>query len=103
MAKICCEVNKCEYNSDGGCRLGNVKVDGENAKVSSETVCKSFTEKHAGASNSCGCACGSTAVECDAAACRHNSDCRCTADRITVGESSACGCGMTECKTFSAK
>lgn len=40
-------------------------------------------------------------IKCDAKNCIHNSaDCRCTADSIKVGCSSACTCDETACKTF---
>lgn len=106
MAKISCEVYNCNYNCDGGCRLETIKVEGENAGTSEETVCESYTDRNEKGCVNCtprDCACMSSEVECDAEECKYNSDCICTADRITVGCSDACCCSDTECKTFIAE
>ena len=106
MAKISCEVLNCEYNCDGGCRLDTIKVEGEDAVVSDETVCDSYTDKNEKGCVNCvpsECACNNAEIECDAEECKYNSDCYCTADRITVGCSSACCCDETACLTFSSR
>lgn len=106
MSKISCEVIKCEYNCDGGCRLGNIKVEGEDAVTSEETVCDSYTDKNEKGCVNCtphDCACNNSEIECSAEDCKYNSHCLCTADRISVGCSDACCCSETECKTFVVK
>ena len=106
MAKISCEVLGCEYNCDGGCRLDTIKVEGEDAVVSDETVCESYTDKKEKGCVNCtpsNCACNNAEVECDAEECKYNSDCLCTADRITVGCQNAHCCEETACLTFKAE
>ena len=106
MARISCEVYNCEYNCDGGCRLNTIKVEGEEAQSSSETVCDSYTDRNEKGCVNCtpsDCACNNSEVECDAKECKHNSDNYCSADRICVGGNDACSCSETECKTFICK
>ena len=106
MARISCEVTGCEYNCDGGCRLDTVKVEGEDATVSDETVCDSYTDRNEKGCVNCtpsSCACNNAEIECDAEDCRYNEDCICNADRITVGCKNAHCSAETACLTFSAK
>lgn len=103
MAKISCEVYRCEYNCEGGCRLETIKVDGADAQTCAETVCDSYTDRDEKGCVNCtpaDCACNNCEVECDAEECTHNSNCYCTADRIDVGCADACCCSETECRTF---
>ncbi len=106
MARISCEVYNCEYNCDGGCRLDTIKVEGEDATVSDETACESYTDRNEKGCVNCtpaSCACNNSEVECDAVECKYNDDCYCTADRIKVGSSSAHRKDETECMTFTVE
>lgn len=106
MAKINCEAYHCDYNCDGGCRLDVIKVEGVNARKSSETVCDSYTDKNEKGCVNCTpsfCACNNAKVDCDAKNCKYNEGCTCTADRINVGCASACCCEDTACLTFTDK
>ncbi len=103
MAKIRCEVSSCDFNNDGGCRLGRIKVDGESAIKASDTVCDSYTDRKEQGFVNCtpsDCACENAGIECEAEACKYNEHCTCTADRITIGTSKACCCSETACMTF---
>ena len=87
MPRISCEVDSCFYNSDGGCRLSFVKVDGEEATVPVETECDSFTRQMDGEFNSAVSshhACDCSDVDCSAYDCRYNDGHICTADTIHV-------------------
>ena len=103
MSRISCEVYKCSYNYDGGCRLGSIKVDGDSAEIPEETVCDSYSdEKQRGYVN---CtpndyACNNSYVECDARDCRYNNSFMCAADRINIGCAEARCRDRTECMTF---
>lgn len=107
MPTISCEVTKCCYNKDGGCRLERVNVGGENAVVSVETMCDSFTDcKEDAMTNSCDCeneACDCAEIDCEAENCRYNENGECEAERIEVGKCSSCCCSETECETFEEK
>ena len=106
MPAISCEVKKCFYNKDGGCRLEGIKVEGANAVVSAETMYDSYTDaSHEGCVNcACeDCACATAEIECSASNCRHNDSGRCEAQRIDVGNSSSASATETECRTFSEK
>jgi len=106
MPTISCEVKKCCYNTEGGCKLENVRVDGDSAVVSDETLCDSFTENKEEATNNCSCeecACDKADVECSAENCRYNSDGCCEADKIEIGHSTADCCSDTQCETFEEK
>ncbi len=103
MAKIRCEAKGCSFNSDGGCRLDTIRIEGENAETCDETLCDSYTDRTEHGFVNCTpseCACNNCEVECEAQECKYNSDCTCTADRIDVGGENACCSSETECKTF---
>ncbi len=103
MSRISCEVYKCNYNYDGGCRLGSIKIDGDAAEISAETVCDSYSDETSRGCVNCtpsDYACNNSEVECDARECLYNDRCLCTADRINVGNAEACCCDETECMTF---
>ena len=106
MAKILCEALNCEYNSNGGCRLDSVKVEGEDACSSNETACDSYTDKNEKGCVNCtphNCVCNNAEIDCDAEKCRFNENSLCTADRITVGCKDSHCSSDTACLTFSEK
>ncbi len=104
MPTISCKVKKCCYNKDGGCRLDGIKVEGENAIISTDTMCDSFTDKCSSeVTNSCECspcACDCAEIECSAEKCKYNDDGYCDADTIKVGCSSSKCASDTACETF---
>lgn len=103
MPTISCEVKKCFYNKDGGCRLEGIKVDGNNAVISSETMCASYADSRDNAATNCACescACDNAEIECSAEKCRYNDKGYCDAENITVGNSSSSCATETECETF---
>ncbi len=103
MATITCEVKRCCYNKNGGCRLEGVKVEGDGALVSSETMCASFSDCENSCTNSCECepcACDNAEIECSAENCRYNDDGVCDADEIKVGCGTSHCASETRCETF---
>ena len=103
MPAISCEVKKCFYNKDGGCRLEGIKVDGENAVIASETMCESYTDAKQAGTADCACescACDDAEIECSAEKCRHNEHGYCEASSINIGCSSSCCAAETKCETF---
>ena len=42
-------------------------------------------------------------VSCEAVSCVYNEDCRCQADKISIGGGKACQCEQTECASFRAR
>ena len=73
MTRISCDVKKCVYNADGGCSLEAIKVGGESARVSDDTMCRSYTPGEKSATNSCKCdgdgACDISEISCSAEKC----------------------------------
>ncbi len=104
MPTISCQVKKCCYNKDGGCRLDGVRVEGKHAVISSDTMCDSFADKcSAEATNSCECspcACDCAEIECSAENCKYNDDGYCDAKTITMGCGSSKCASETSCETF---
>lgn len=106
MARISCEVYNCNYNCDGGCRLGTIKVEGSDAETSRDTVCDSYSDDNEKGCVNCtpaSCACNNSEIECHAVKCKYNSNLLCTADRITVGNEDATTHSETQCRTFEEK
>ena len=106
MTRISCDVTKCEYNKDGGCKLNKIEVGTHDAKISDETRCESYVPAGHGASNSCGCrsdACDISEIKCSAKNCKYNDDGECEAKTIEISPCKTCGCGETECNTFKAE
>ncbi len=103
MSRISCEAYNCDFNRDGGCRLGSIRVAGGDTGTSAGTVCSSYTDADEHGCISCApsaCACENCRIDCDAYDCRYNRDCACTADRVHVGCEDARCSDDTECKTF---
>lgn len=93
MPCISCNSRDCVHNKDGGCVLDCIKVGGERAKTSAETICESYAAE--GASNCAGCnqndhACESAGIDCTAEECEYNSDCECTAENINIERDGTC-------------
>ena len=105
MTRISCEVKKCAYNTDGGCRLEQIKVGNEHARMTEETKCESYTPGEKSAVNGC-CsndACDISSVKCSAECCRYNDDGKCEAKKIEICTCHSGKCGETECSTFEAE
>lgn len=103
MTRISCEVTKCMYNTDGGCKLNEIQVGTGSAKISDETKCESYVPEGTAPTNSCSCrndACDIGTVSCSAKKCMYNDKGICDADKIKISNCHSSSCGETECKTF---
>lgn len=103
MTRVSCEVTKCMYNKDGGCRLEEIQVGTASAKVTDQTKCESYAPEGSLPTNSCGCnkdACSISSISCSAKMCKYNDDGVCEADRIKISNCKTHNCGETECETF---
>lgn len=106
MTRISCEVTKCQYNTNGGCKLNKIEVGTENARMTDETMCESYAPEGHSASNACGCrkdACDISEIKCSAEMCKYNNDRRCEAEKIEISPCNTGCCGETECNTFKAE
>lgn len=101
MTKIDCNVVSCSYNEDHSCRRHGIDVMGEDAKMSCDTSCGSFT-KHATqkASNMACSNCKDTDIHCDATKCKFNEKRKCTAESIGISGGHADSVRETECASF---
>lgn len=96
MPCISCNSRDCVHNKDGGCILDTIKVGGESAQSSTETICESYVaEKGAVNCASCGCepddrACENSGIDCSAEECMYNSSCECTAENINIEKDGTC-------------
>ncbi len=99
MSNLGCSVRSCGNNSSGLCCLSSIDVSGGSATSSSETSCRSYRPA-SGAANSVTKASASpeTNITCKATNCKHNDNCKCNADSVTINN---CGCGNgSGCQTF---
>lgn len=104
MPELKCTVQTCMHNQECLCRLDRIRVSGAHAKQSGDTSCDSFrAQEGTSCSNAAGEPSAASAIDCQAAECRYNQDCRCTAGRISVEGNGACRCQETECATFSCQ
>jgi len=107
MPSIACDVYNCSHNTDGGCKLSFLRVEGDEADYPDETICQSYTDSTSPNVKS---DIGEDEypkeyadVDCSAENCKYNSDHVCTADRISVGDSSAYKTRDTACETFDSE
>ncbi len=103
MTRISCEVTKCAYNADGGCKLQSIEVGTERAKMTDETKCESYTPSGSSFTNSCKCAegaCDISEISCSAENCKYNDNGICDAKHIEIAKSVTGRNGETECNTF---
>ena len=103
MTRISCDVTKCEYNAEGGCKLNKIQVGTKNARMTDETKCESYTPCTSYTTNSCGCskgACDISEIKCSAENCKYNDDGCCEAKKIEIAPCKTGCCGETECNTF---
>ncbi len=103
MTRISCEVKKCMYNTDGGCKLSAIEVGTHGARMTDETKCESFAPGKDSAANACGCskdACDISEISCSAEHCKYNDDGVCEAKKIEICTCHSGNCGETECSTF---
>ncbi len=106
MTRISCEVKKCTYNVDGGCSLEAIEVGTEDARMTDETRCESYTPGDKSGFNSCKCngdACSISEISCSAENCKYNDDGVCEASKIEICTCHSGTCGETECSTFKAE
>lgn len=106
MSRISCDVKKCSYNCNGGCKLSSIEVGTKNARMTDETKCESFCPGEKSAANSCGCKsdrCDISEISCSAENCRHNDSGICGAKHIEICSCHTGCCGETECSTFKAE
>ena len=103
MTKISCDVTKCEYNANGGCKLSKIEVGTPHARMTDETKCESFAPIGNSMSNSCGCkkdACDISNIKCSAECCKYNDDGMCEAKKVEISPCNSGNSGETECNTF---
>lgn len=103
MTRISCDVKKCEYNTEGGCKLNMINVGTTNARMTDETRCESYTPATGTTKNSCRCsenACDISEIKCSAENCKFNDDGECEAKNIEISPCNTGNCGETECNTF---
>ena len=104
MTKLECDVKTCLHNADNCCCKGAILVEGGQAKHAGETCCASFDENRGNAfKNLFKTPETSLEVSCEAVSCVYNEDCRCQADKISIGGGKACQCEQTECASFRAR
>lgn len=102
MPLLSCTARTCLYNKDEFCSKGDILVDGDCAKTSDETCCRSFVERKEGAGNRLQ---GenpspSIMVDCRACECTFNKKEKCEADKITITGTGAYRCDDTKCGSF---
>lgn len=103
MPELRCTVQTCLHNQQNYCNLDSICVDGNSAKKSEETCCKSFEERkdsYSNASEITGKASDCACIDCKAVECMYNDNCKCHAGKISVEGSNACKCEQTECASF---
>lgn len=101
MPALVCSAQNCIYNNAMYCSRGDIKIGGETATESRETLCESFQErKRDNARSSMGTPSMETDIKCEACHCRYNQECVCHADHVDISGVAARRCGETECVTF---
>lgn len=102
MTKLDCSVTNCTYNSDNSCKRNDIKVEGNEAHMASETNCSSFVPKGCGcgASNMSECAKKDTDVSCSATSCIYNESKKCSANHIGIAGTDAGNSSDTLCRSF---
>lgn len=105
MSYLKCSVTSCAYNETGKCCLNSIKVGGESAETSNETVCKSYQQRGGDASNYVphGAPGSETYIACDAVKCGYNSNRVCEAESVSIAKCYDCTegkCECTQCDTY---
>lgn len=101
MPELRCTVQTCTHNKNFCCALDGIVVGGRSARRVEDTCCDSFEERKGDSySNAVGDASPASSIDCHAADCMYNEECKCHAGRVVVEGGSACRCGQTECATF---
>lgn len=98
MPALQCNVNSCSSNSSGYCCRPSIHVSGETAHNSSDTSCRSFSERTNHISNDVqyNSPNQSLSISCDARRCTFNQNNNCNANSISVSY----GFSGTECASF---
>lgn len=102
MTILDCNVVNCMYNQDNCCKRQDIKVEGRNAHVSSDTCCGSFSPcegEHCAKNASCNCK-KDTEVACEATECMYNRASKCAAKHIGIAGGHADHRNETECGSF---
>ena len=101
MPDLSCSVVTCVYNKTQRCAKGDIKVEGNLAKVTEETCCASFRPQDGNSmTNKVGDPKVHANVACDAAKCVYNENHICKAEHIGIVGQNADASGQTECSTF---
>lgn len=100
MTQLKCSVRNCMHNDKQLCAKGDITIGGSSADAPNETRCESFQQKTTSASNSLGHPSKNIEVDCEAANCIFNKECKCNAEEIGIAGSNACSCAETECGSF---
>lgn len=113
MPELKCTVQTCVHNKKFLCDLDAIRVGGDSAKNPQETCCDSFEERKTDSySNeytnsysdvSQSMASDTSDIDCKAAECMYNNECKCHAGKISVEGSQAGKSEETECATFQYK
>lgn len=103
MTKLDCTVTGCLYNQERCCCRDEIQVEGDHARHSRDTCCRSFRERGEGAKSLADYPTKETKVACMALECTFNEDCRCQAKHIGIAGGAAYDCKGTECTAFRCK
>lgn len=101
MPELKCTVQSCLHNKNYYCDLDKITVGGDQAKKAAETCCDSFEERRKDScTNSAGTASATSRISCRAVECAYNSECACSAGKVSVEGGQASSSDQTECATF---
>lgn len=104
MPDLSCSVVTCVYNKTQRCCKGDIKVEGDNAKVTEQTCCASFKPQDGNSMmNKMEEPKVNTKVACDATKCVYNENHICKADHIGIVGGNADKSRQTECATFECR
>lgn len=104
MPALVCSAQNCVYNNAMYCSKGDIKVDGEDAKVCQDTCCSSFQERRReSAKSSMGSPSAEIGIKCGAVHCKYNDSRDCHANHVDIAGAAADCSEETECVTFDEK
>lgn len=98
MTNLECNVSTCAFFDDNRCKKENIRVVGNDAKVSDETSCASYKKASSTAQNSVEFyqrAGSNTHIECEACRCEYNNNGVCDAASVCVD---CCDCSEPGCE-----
>ena len=104
MPDLSCSVVTCMYNKTQRCSKGDIKVEGDQARVTEQTCCASFRPQDGSSMvNKVGDPKVHTSVKCDAVKCVYNENHVCKAEHIGIVGGNAAVSKNTECSTFECR